>query len=292
MAKKKNSKKAKAGTKKAVKKVLVKKAKKAAKKAVKKAKKLSSPKKKAKPATKLKKVAKKPVKKAAKPAKKQSKKATPVKKVVKKVAKKQKVVAKKKTVAKSNPIKLKKASPKKPVKSNKPPLPSIISHPGGETETHSFVAHKSHLRAGSTAPYFEAKDQHGNTVNLYSLNGKTVILYFYPKDDTPGCTKEACSLRDEYKYLSDNNYAVIGVSADDAASHSKFAAKYELPFPLLADTDMAIIKAYDVWGQKMLAGRIYDGIVRTTFIIDGYGIIQNVIHEVNTENHAQQILAL
>ena len=148
------------------------------------------------------------------------------------------------------------------------------------------------ITSGIPAPDFKLLDDTNSPRSLADYRGKNIVLYFYPKDDTPGCTKEACSLRDEYKFLSDNNYAVIGVSADDAASHRKFAAKYELPFPLLADTDMSIIKAYDVWGQKMLAGRIYDGIVRTTFIIDGYGIIQNVIHEVNTENHAQQILAL
>ena len=291
MAKKKNPKKAKPGTKKAVKKAVVKKAKKAAKKAVKKVKKLNSPKKKARPAAKPKKAAKKAIKKAAKPAKKQSKKTSPVKKAVKKAAKKA-LVVKKKVAVKKSAAKPKKVIAKAPVKSKKPSLPDMISHPGPSAEVQNFVAHRTHLRAGQTAPYFEGLDQHGNTVNLYSLNGKTVILYFYPKDDTPGCTKEACSLRDEYRYLSDNNYAVVGVSADDVTSHRKFADKFELPFPLLADTEMNIIKAYDVWGSKMLAGRVYDGIVRTTFVIDGYGIIKDVITDVDTENHAKQILAL
>jgi len=119
-----------------------------------------------------------------------------------------------------------------------------------------------------------------------------VILYFYPKDDTPGCTATACSLRDEYKYLSDANYAVVGVSADDTKSHAKFAAKYELPFPLLADTDKTIIKAYDVWGTKQFMGKIYDGIIRTTFVIGPDGIIKDVITSVDTANHAQQILGM
>lgn len=285
MAKNKNPKKAKA--KKAPKKAV----KKPAKKAVKSAGKAKPAKKKA-----IKKTRTKPVQKKKAPAKKKSVKAkvsktkAKVAKVAKagpkKVAKKASIVKKPSGGAKKNVVK------KSGQKGGKPPLPKMIFDTKPDQTNVPFAAHRTHLRPGTTAPYFEAKDQHGNTVNLYSLNGKTVILYFYPKDDTPGCTKEACSLRDEYKFLSDNNYAVIGVSADDAASHRKFAAKYELPFPLLADTDMSIIKAYDVWGQKMLAGRIYDGIVRTTFIIDGYGIIQNVIHEVNTENHAQQILAL
>ena len=156
----------------------------------------------------------------------------------------------------------------------------------------TFTAHKTGLKAGDKAPVFEGKDQHGNMVSLSSMAGKTVILYFYPKDDTPGCTATACSLRDEYRHLGDKNYAVIGVSADDEKSHAKFAKKYDLPFPLIADTGLAVIKAYDVWGTKMLFGKIYDGIIRTTFIIGPDGIIKEVIEKVDTENHAQQILEL
>ena len=117
------------------------------------------------------------------------------------------------------------------------------------------------------------------------------MLYFYPKDDTPGCTATACSLRDEYQFLSKKNYAIIGVSADDEKSHLKFAKKYNLPFPLLADTTNKIMKAYNVWGLKQFMGKIYDGIIRTTFIIDETGIIKNVIKSVDTKNHAQQILS-
>lgn len=152
----------------------------------------------------------------------------------------------------------------------------------------TFQAHQTRLKPGDKAPNFEGKDQHGNMLALSSLAGKKIILYFYPKDDTPACTAQACSLRDEYKYLS-RNYAVIGVSADTERSHLKFSRKFKLPFPLIADTDMRIIKAYDVWGQKMLFGRIYDGIVRTTFIIGETGIIEEVITRVNTAEHAQQI---
>lgn len=155
-----------------------------------------------------------------------------------------------------------------------------------------FVPHQTHLKAGHKAPHFTGIDQNGRTLRSTDFEGKTLILYFYPKDDTEGCTAESCSLRDEYPYLSNSNYAVVGVSADDEQSHLKFAKKYSLPFPLIADTDLSIIKAYDVWGTKMLAGRIYDGLVRTTFIIDPKGIIKNVITSVDTKQHAQQILSL
>ena len=161
-----------------------------------------------------------------------------------------------------------------------------------EEERRPFVKHKTSLKVGDKAPDFSASDQNGNTVTLGSLRGKTVILYFYPKDDTPGCTATACSLRDELDFLSDRNYAVVGVSADDERSHAKFARKYELPFPLLADTKLKICYAYDVYAKKMFMGRITDGIVRTTFIIDANGYIQHVIDSVDTQNHAQQILGL
>lgn len=159
-------------------------------------------------------------------------------------------------------------------------------------EAGSFVAHKTGLTKGTKAPYFEAKDQHGTTVSLTDFRGKRLILYFYPKDNTPACTATACSLRDDYKNLVSKEYSIVGVSADSEKSHGKFAQKYALPFSLLADTDMKIIKDYDVWGTKMLFGRIYDGIVRTTFIVDGDGVIEQVINEVDTKNHAQQILSL
>ncbi len=155
-----------------------------------------------------------------------------------------------------------------------------------------FVQHHTHLKAGDKAPWFESTDQEGQRYTLDSFPGKTLVLYFYPKDDTEACTATACSLRDEQLALNTADYAILGVSADNQRSHAKFAAKYRLPFPLLADVDMSIIKAYNVWGQKMLFGRIYDGIVRTTFIIGADGVIRHVINNVDTKHHAQQIMAL
>jgi len=233
-----------------------------------------------------------------------------VKKAIKKVVKKTAKKAVKKTAKKVVNVNLgksitslkkklaKKATPKKVVAKvvakpvSKPVVKKKVAAKKADTTTAKFVAHKTHLKAGDKAPYFEGIEQDGNTVSLSALIGKTVILYFYPKDDTPGCTATACSLRDEYKYLSDANYAVVGVSADDTKSHAKFAAKYELPFPLLADTDKTIIKAYDVWGTKQFMGKIYDGIIRTTFVIGPDGIIKEVITSVDTANHAQQILGM
>ena len=265
-----------------------------AKKAVKTAKK-SGKAKPAKKANKSKAKAKKAVKKSAKKTVKKAVKKT-AKKVVKKAAKKvskkvtKKVVKKavKKTIAKAKPAPKKKVSVKKTAapKAAKP----VANVTAPKVEKAPFVAHTTSLQAGMMAPYFEGKDQHGNSIKSSDLIGKTVILYFYPKDDTPGCTAEACSLRDEYQYLSNNNYVVLGVSSDDEASHLKFADKFNLPFSLLADTNHAIIKAYDVWGAKQFMGKIYDGIIRTTFVIDNDGIIKNVITKVDTANHAKQIL--
>lgn len=155
-----------------------------------------------------------------------------------------------------------------------------------------FKAHTTQLSTGQQAPYFEAKDQHGHVVKLSDFRDRTLVLYFYPKDDTPACTKTACSLRDEYALLGKKNYAVVGVSADSEKAHASFAKKYDLPFSLLADIDRKIIRDYDVWGQKMLFGRIYDGIVRTTFIIGADSILKHVIKGVDTANHSQQILLL
>lgn len=256
---------------------------------------------------KVKKAAKKPLKKTAKKAnkkpvkksaKKSSKKAVkkPVKKLIKKVTKKTVKKAAPKKTGKSVPKKLvKKVAVKSSVKKTvkKSVVTKSVSKPIMKTApTLKFVAHSTHLKAGDKAPYFEGIDQNGNTVSLNSLAGKTIIIYFYPKDDTPGCTAEACSLRDEYQYLGNNNYAVVGVSADDEKSHAKFAAKYDLPFPLIADTNMSVIKAFDVYGTKQFMGKIYDGIIRTTFVIAPDGVIKNVIKEVNTKDHAKQILAL
>jgi endonuclease-3 len=160
------------------------------------------------------------------------------------------------------------------------------------TEKPKFVAHTTSLKVGDKAPIFSVNDQHGKTIKLTDLKGKNVVLYFYPKDNTPGCTMEACSLRDEHAYLNKKNYMVIGVSADDEKMHKKFADKYELPFSLLADTDKKIIKSYDVWGTKQFMGKIYDGIIRTTFIINEKGIISHIISDVKTKEHGKQILDL
>ena len=146
------------------------------------------------------------------------------------------------------------------------------------------------VNVGDKAPDFTAKDQNGETISLSNYKGKTVILYFYPKDDTPGCTATSCNLRDEYSYLISQNYKVVGVSADDERSHLNFANKYQLPFPLIADVGLEIIKAYDVWGPKMIADKIFDGIIRTTFVIDPQGMLKKVITEVDKENHARQII--
>jgi endonuclease-3 len=160
------------------------------------------------------------------------------------------------------------------------------------SEKTKFIAHSTTLKVGTKAPAFSAKDQHGKTISLADFKGKNIVLYFYPKDSTPGCTMEACSLRDEHNYLNKKNFAVLGVSADDEKMHKKFADKYELPFSLLADTEMKIIKSYDVWGTKQFMGKIYDGIIRTTFIINEKGIISHVITDVKTKEHGKQILDL
>lgn len=147
------------------------------------------------------------------------------------------------------------------------------------------------LQVGEKAPSFEAKDQDGNIVKLPDFQGKKVVLYFYPKDSTPGCTAQACSLRDNYEALLTKGYVVLGVSADDEKSHKKFVDKYSLPFPLLADPEHHIIEAYHVWAEKSMYGKTYMGIVRTTFIIDENGVIQEIITKIDTKNHAGQLLA-
>jgi peroxiredoxin Q/BCP len=146
------------------------------------------------------------------------------------------------------------------------------------------------VQAGDKAPAFSGKDQEGNTVKLSDFAGKKVILYFYPKDDTPGCTAQACNLRDNYDALLNKGYVVLGVSVDDEKSHVKFIRKFDLPFPLLADTDHAIVEAYGVWVEKSMYGRTYMGTARTTFIIDEQGIVEEVIRKVDTKNHTDQIL--
>lgn len=146
------------------------------------------------------------------------------------------------------------------------------------------------LKEGDVAPAFSGKDQNGNTISLADYKGKKVVLYFYPKDDTPGCTKEACNLRDNYSDLQDRGFVVLGVSADTETKHQKFIDKYSLPFPLIADTEKEIIQQYKVWGEKKFMGRVYDGIHRVTYVIDENGKIEKVFKKVKTSDHAAQIL--
>ena len=146
------------------------------------------------------------------------------------------------------------------------------------------------LKEGDKAPEFAAKDQNGKTVSLSDFKGKKVILYFYPKDDTPGCTAEACSFRDNYQAMLGKGFEVIGVSTDDERSHKKFETKYNLPFPLVADTDRNIVEAYGLWVEKNMFGRKYMGTARTTFIINENGIIDKIIDKVDTKNSSQQVI--
>jgi peroxiredoxin Q/BCP len=146
------------------------------------------------------------------------------------------------------------------------------------------------LSIGDPAPDFTSTDQNGQPVKLSDYRGKKVVLYFYPKDDTPGCTAQACSLRDNYDGLLAAGYIVLGVSVDDQKSHQKFINKYNLPFLLISDTDKQVVEAYDVWKEKSMYGRNFMGIVRTTFLIDENGLITNIIGKVDTKNHAEQIL--
>ena len=146
------------------------------------------------------------------------------------------------------------------------------------------------LKVGDKAPDFTAKDQDGKDISLSSFKGKKVILYFYPKDDTPGCTAEACNLRDNKETLSTEGYEIIGVSSDDVTSHKSFQQKYSLPFPLVADVDKSINQRYGVWVEKERDGKKFFGTARTTFIIDEKGVITRVIDKVDTKGHAAQIL--
>ena len=147
------------------------------------------------------------------------------------------------------------------------------------------------LRIGDTAPDFSASNQQGDIVSLSDFRGKKVVIYFYPKDDTPGCTAQACNLRDNNTQLQEAGYEVIGISKDGVKSHDKFANKYELPFTLIADEDTAINEAYGVWKEKSMYGRTYMGTARTTFVLDEQGTITNIIEKVKTKDHTAQILA-
>lgn len=147
------------------------------------------------------------------------------------------------------------------------------------------------LQVNDLAPDFTSKDQSGATITLSSFRGKKVVLYFYPKDDTPGCTKQACNLRDNNTVLQDAGYQVIGVSVDDEMAHTKFINKYELNFPLVADTDKSIVEAYGVWVEKSMYGKKYFGTARVTFVINEEGVITKIIDKVKVDDHTAQILA-
>lgn len=146
------------------------------------------------------------------------------------------------------------------------------------------------LKIGDKAPAFKAKNESNELVSLTQYKGKKLVLYFYPKDDTPGCTAEACDLRDNYQTFISKGYEILGVSPDTATKHQKFIAKYELPFSLLADEDNAVALAYGTWGEKSMYGKKYLGMIRTTFVINEKGIIENIIEKVDTKNHSSQIL--
>ncbi len=148
----------------------------------------------------------------------------------------------------------------------------------------------SELKSGDPAPVFKGKNQNGEMVSLSDFKGKKVVLYFYPKDDTPGCTKEACNLRDHYQELLDQGIEVIGVSIDDVSSHEKFAGKYDLPFQLIADPEKEIVNKYGAYGEKNMYGNKKMRTHRMTFLIDEDGNIENIFKKVKTEDHANQIL--
>jgi len=149
----------------------------------------------------------------------------------------------------------------------------------------------NYLTKGVKAPDFSGKNQNGNTISLSDFKGKKIILYFYPKDNTPGCTAEACNLNDHYDEFIKKGFVIIGVSPDNEHSHTKFIGKYGLKFNLIADTDKTILKAYGAWGMKKMYGKEYEGVLRTTYIIDENGRIEHVFTRVDTKNHTQQILS-
>lgn len=146
------------------------------------------------------------------------------------------------------------------------------------------------LKEGDKAPAFEGIDQDSNPIKLSDFSGKKLVLYFYPKDNTPGCTAQACNLRDNYQALLDAGYAVVGISSDSPKKHTNFINKFELPFPLIADEDKSIHEQFGTWVEKQMYGRKYMGTARTTFIIDENGVIEEIISKVKTKEHANQII--
>ena len=148
------------------------------------------------------------------------------------------------------------------------------------------------LKEGVKAPGFKGIDQNGNEITLNDFSGKKLVLYFYPKDNTPGCTAEACNLRDNFDSLLKQGFAIVGVSPDSEKSHKGFAARYSLPFPLIADTSRKILDDYGVWGEKKMYGKSFFGVIRTTFVIDEKGIIEKIVTKVDTAGHTVQIFNL
>lgn len=150
----------------------------------------------------------------------------------------------------------------------------------------------THLKAGDKAPSFELQNQNEELVSSQSLVGSKYILFFYPKDNTPGCTNEACNLRDNYSIFTKNNYKLLGISPDAPQKHVKFITKFELPFPLLADVDKKMLNDYGIWGPKKFMGKVYDGVHRTTFVVNEKGIISHIIDKVKTKEHAAQLIEI
>lgn len=148
------------------------------------------------------------------------------------------------------------------------------------------------MNIGDKAPELLGRDENGNELKISDFKGKKLVLYFYPKDSTPGCTSEACNLRDNYQRLLECGYAVVGVSVQDEKSHKRFIEKYQLPFPLIADTDHTLVEAFGVWGEKKMAGRTYMGVLRTTFVIDEEGRVAEIYgpKQIKVKEHAEQIL--
>lgn len=149
----------------------------------------------------------------------------------------------------------------------------------------------THLKEGDKAPVFSGNDQQGKKVSLSDFKGRKVIIYFYPQDDTPTCTIEACNLRDNYSLLKKEGFVILGISPDSEKSHKKFAAKFDLPFTLIADPEHIIIDKYGVWGQKQLFGREFMGVLRTTFLVDEHGMIRKIFEKPKNSTHAEEIIA-
>jgi thioredoxin-dependent peroxiredoxin len=170
------------------------------------------------------------------------------------------------------------------------PAPSNVGRILASTQKRESDMASEMPEAGTDAPDFTGKTQDGEEIRLRDFRGRMVVLYFYPKDDTSGCTKQACNLRDNYQALLDAGIAVIGVSGDDVESHSEFARKYDLPFPLIADTEHDVLNKYGVWGDRTLYGRIFKGTTRTTFVIDEDGTIRHVFKRPKVGEHAEEIM--